>query len=119
MPHVKIKEPSPAFKRAMKLMAAPKIERSIIPIVLRRDAETGKPCLFFMNGNTRGQTWLMGYAHDGQHFEPSWEYYRKRTIAADRDDPEVAALVREWANQPPLDDYSVHTGFPPFGRKLT
>lgn len=41
------------------------------------------------------------YAHIGQHSEASRAYLAHHTAPADTKAPQVLALAREWANQPP------------------
>lgn len=76
-------------------------QESISILVTVRTGRDGAPELFFVNENERGY-WLKGYAHVGQHFEPSRSYMQSRPLMSpDALTPEAAALVREWSCQPP------------------
>lgn len=60
--------------------------------------------LFFVNENDMG-FWLEGYAHIGQHFQPSWDYMLScRLMRPGKLSDEAKALVQEWDNLGPDDD---------------
>ncbi len=114
---VKIKEKGIANLLKGLPLPQPVIEKNILVVVARRRIDDNVPELFFIAGSP-GRSSLMCYAHVGQHSETSWDYYWQRTKSASMQDADVAALVKEWGNQPPLTEFEVHTAFAPWGHKI-
>lgn len=73
-----------------------------INVTIRRDKETNRPVLFFVNSNSRGY-WIECYDRIGQHSESSRGYMQSCALE-DGTAKDAQALMREWSS---LDDSGV------------
>lgn len=69
-------------------------------VMLRRDLITGEPGLFFYTEGP-GYKQLTCYFHVGQHSQCSPGYLHDHTKPANKTEPDVHALLREWTRIPP------------------
>lgn len=69
-----------------------------VNVTIRRDKETGRPNLFFVNQSAQGY-WIECYDRIGQHSEASRSYMQACKLE-DGAAPDAQALVKEWSGQP-------------------
>jgi hypothetical protein len=67
-----------------------------VKITVRKDKETGRPIIFFVNTNPRGY-WLECYDRIGQHSQCSREYMLRECAYMSRLTLDALDLIREWS----------------------